>query len=182
MYNSLKVKRKSLKEYIGKLGEKSKPADLGKDKFLSITKKLFPVLILAAVLPLFIFVVFDPPGFSFSPRAGEEAELRLWIEPANVISSPDREVSLKVMALYENDSKVIPGVKVEVSTEPALLNKGSNLEYILPFSGKVVVGEISFVSQEVGEYSVFINESEVSYLESAEVDKIITAPATITIE
>ena len=182
MYNSLKVKRKSLKKYFGKLGEKSEPVDLGKDKFLSITKKLFPVLIIAALLPLFIFFVFDPPGFSFSPRADEETELRLWIEPANIFSSPGREVNVKVMALYENDSKVIPGVEIEVSSEPFLSNKGLNLEYGLPFSGKVVVGEVSFVPQKVGEYSVFIDESNVSYLKSAKVDKIITAPAIITIE
>jgi len=182
MYNSLKVKRKSLKQYIGKLGQKSKSNDLGKDKFLSITKKLFPVLIIAALLPLFIFFVFDPPGFSFSPRATEEAELRLWIEPANIISSPGREVNMKVMALYENSTKVIPGVGVKVSTDLVLTNKDLIVEYGLPFSGKVTVGEISFMPQEVGEYSVFINEGEVYYLESAEVDKIITAPATINIE
>ena len=182
MYNGLKVKVKPLKKFVQKLGEKSQPVNLGKERFLSITRKLFPVLVIAALLPLFIFFVFDPPGFNFSPRADEEVELRLWIEPANIISSPGREVNVKVMALYENDSKVIPGVRVEVSTEPALTNKGLILEYGLPFSGKVVVGEVSLVPQEVGEYSVFINESEVSYLESSEVDKIIIAPATITVE
>lgn len=150
------------------------------DKTMGFLRRLLPVFLLAAILPAVLYFVSMPPDLRFSPRADSESELRIWLEPAQVISSPNRQVTLSVKALFESESLLIPSITVVAESDG--LEVGNKLEYLRPFKGQVELGEMTITTSESGSFVVDIPTEKVEITAFTAPLTIITSPARIQVK
>lgn len=132
----------------------SQPTGVGR-----LIKKLAPVFVLAAILPVFLVVALSPTDLKFLTRADSDAELRIWFEPSQIITSPGKTTSLKVYAQFESDSQVLPGVSFRPVSEG--LHVQGEISYLKPFNGEIELGEIEVIAPTSGSFEVTIPQDTV---------------------
>jgi len=146
-------------------------------KFLRL---FLPFFLLAAVLPVFMFLVFRPPDFSFLTQADQDIKLRLWIEPSTVVTKVNENVKIDIVAFYEAESKLIPWVSFSLFSDPSVSLEKSQIKYSNPFRGRVVVDTLFLTASKVGTFSVSIPSEQVTTQDDSL--KVITSPATIIVK
>jgi hypothetical protein len=152
------------------------------NKVVTVIKKIIPLLILATFLPIFYGFLINPPSFNYSSQAEQIPELDIWLEPANVLTTIDKNVEFTVFARFDNNSKVIPGLEMELSTSPYLLLDKSKLSTFTSFSGKTTLGKVIVKATQNGEYQLSIPENSVSLIgPSIGTIKLNTAPASMVV-
>lgn len=122
----------------------------------SVVTKFVPLFLLAAILPFLIGFVVSPPKLGFMTKADSEGELRVWLEPANVVMSTGSEATLSVVAQYENDTKLIPEISMQVNSQGPVNVMGESLSYSIPFSGRAELGKIKITAIGPGKAVVSI--------------------------
>lgn len=144
--------------------------------FGRLLKKLTPVFVLAAILPVFLIVALSPPDLKFLTRADSDAELRIWFEPAQIVTSPGKSTTLKVYAQFESDSHVLPGVSFRPISNGVQLQ--GEISYLKPFNGEIELGEIQVIATTSGSFEVMIPQDMV---ETAYTNPlvVVTSPARI---
>ncbi|QQS39039.1 hypothetical protein IPM62_00255 [Candidatus Woesebacteria bacterium] len=150
-------------------------------KIVSFTKKLLPVFLLAAILPAFIFFITTPPNLRFSPQAQSDAELRLWFEPGNVVVSRGNEVDLKVIAMFESDSLIIPSIAINIASN-GIITKNQTIDYQRPFKGQVELGVVTVLAEESGNISVEIPLEDIQITAFDKPLQIFSSPAQIVVK
>jgi hypothetical protein len=162
-------------------GFKPDPVVADTKQVIKIAKNLLPVLFLAIFLPVFYGLVANPPQLKFLSHAGQNLELRIWLEPANVLTVKGHEVELTAFALFDNDSTNIPALKIKLSPDSSLSLDKAEISTFTSFSGKVSLGKIKVTPSASGEYKVTIPESGVVITGIEGPVKIVTAPASLTV-
>lgn len=126
-----------------------------------ILKSFLPIFVLSAMLPFLIGFVVSPPDIGFLTRADSSSELRVWLEPANVVMSRGSEASFTVVASFESDTMLIPEISLNIVGGPSLSVNNPNLSYSIPFSGKVELGKVTVAALESGQATLTIPEDSI---------------------
>lgn len=145
-----------------------------------LLRTFLPVFILSSFLPVFVLLVLKPPQVGFFTRADQSPTLRLWLEPASVVSTTGNFVQLQLMASFESGTTLIPTISVEVSPSEGLSVDNPLVERKIPFRGKVVLGTIQVAADSPGEYKLAINKESIE-IRAFDADlQIVTQPGNIT--
>ena len=149
-------------------------------KLGKLVKRLTPLFLLAAILPLFLFFISSPADVKFLTRASRESELRIWFEPSQIVSRTNSPIELKVFANFESES-LMPGVELVAQSDD--LQVQGEVTYLKPFNGQIEIGTVSVMTgSEIGIFEVQIPSELVSPTAfEGELD-IITSSATIRVQ
>jgi hypothetical protein len=124
-------------------------------------KKYLPIFFLSSLLPVFIFTLSSSTqSLRFFTKAGSEQEFSIWIEPANVVVSPDTNVDLEIIGLFENEG-LLPSVSLEVKGDGLEFVNGTHISYMKPFNGQVVLGKVTVHANNSGSYTVTIPKDSI---------------------
>ncbi|OGM28308.1 hypothetical protein A2801_02520 [Candidatus Woesebacteria bacterium RIFCSPHIGHO2_01_FULL_41_10] len=156
--------------------QRNPPSDIFK-----LMYRFAPVFLLAAALPFLMFFVVSPPELGLLTRADTDSQLRMWLEPATVVTEPGRTVDLRVMAAFDDDRKLIPQIKAQVTGDKGIEVLSSSVEYKTPFNGQVELGvvKVSAIGFEGGK--VLIPQDLVEIRAFDEPLEIVTSPAEIVV-
>lgn len=128
---------------------------------LKVLGRFLPVFVLAAALPFLIGFVAAPPDISFLTRADEAQELRVWLEPANVILRPGSSTELSVVAQFDGDGKLIPEISLSIVSEGGVTLENENITHSIPFSGRAEIGKVTVRAASVGQAVVSIPKENI---------------------
>lgn len=132
-------------------------------RFSVLIKKLSPVLIISAILPIFLFLVYNPPDYAFSPRADVNPTLRVWFKPAQTTMNEDSQVEIAVFASFDNSSgEVIRSLSFDLITSSGVHINPQVLVNTTPFSGQQQIGNITVRSTSTGTATVGIDETSIN--------------------
>lgn len=140
---------------------KTASAYSGSKNLLRFLSRFLPVFLLAAVLPFLIGFVVAPPDISFFTRADEPSELRVWIEPANLVISPDSATEVSIMAQFDGEGKLVPGVSLSILATGSVTVDSPNVTRRVPFSGRSELGKVLLRAKNAGTGQVAIPEGSV---------------------
>lgn len=123
-------------------------------------KKFIPLFALAIFLPMVVIAATAPGKNLIESQAGNERELRVWIEPSTLIIAKDKSVKVKVVAQYDTETKVIPflGGKL-VASDASIVEVVNSFEYSKPFSGTISVGEVEVKALKAGSATLAIDQA-----------------------
>lgn len=130
----------------------------------NITKlvtRFLPVFLLAAILPFLIGFVVAPPDISFLTRADATSELRVWIEPANVVMSPGTSTEVSVIAQFGGEGKLVPEVSLALVGTGSVEVTNQNITHSIPFSGRVELARVTVSARSPGTGQVTIPRDSV---------------------
>jgi len=108
----------------------------------TVATRFLPLFLLAAILPFLIGFVVSPPKLGFMTRADSEGELRVWLEPANLVMSAGSEAEFSVVAYYENGTRLIPEISLEVAVSGPVSVVDRAVARSVPFSGRTELGKV----------------------------------------
>lgn len=139
-----------------------------------------PLFILAGILPITLNLVRNPVTERFNSEAAAN-DLTIWFTPNRVITSPNKSVKLTVHAHFESQN-LFPGITfpVEVTGSASIINPQIN--FIKPFNGEVVLGEITIQPIKQGELVISVDPSTVKSETFNETFQVITSSAKITVQ
>jgi len=126
----------------------------------SNARKLFwrflPIFVLAAFLPFLIGLVISPSNLDFSAQADTDLELRVWMEPSEILTSKGRESSVDIYAQFDSDNRLIPELTVTLVPTGNITIDREKFSYNAPFRGKVHLGavRVSTISSGIAEISI----------------------------
>ncbi len=146
----------------------------------SMLKRLAPLFVLSAMLPLFIFFISSPADVKFLTKANNDSELRVWIEPAHVVTRPNTSIELRVYANFESDTKLLPGITFSAFSDT--LDVEGDISYLRPFNGKVELGTISAISPSEGVFTITIPEDSIETTAFDAPLVIKTSPSTVYVK
>jgi len=117
----------------------------------------FSFFAIAAILPILMFGVLNPDSLKTFIRADQPSDLRIWFEPAEIVTHPGIKFKVKIMASYEDKYNLVP--KVEASIRP---NKDLNIvpdkiAYEKPFSGTVELGNYDVSANTYGTFNLEVS-------------------------
>jgi hypothetical protein len=151
-------------------------------KSFKIVSRFLPLFLLAAILPFMIALVAAPPDIDFLTRADSEQELRVWIEPANVVMSEGGSTTLTVMVQYDGETSLIPEISLDTaSSEMVSISSESRLTYSTPFSGKVELGKIIITADGKGSGNVSVLKDSIVITAFDAPLEISTADANVVV-
>lgn len=148
--------------------------------YFKILKRFAPVFLLALALPFLMTIVLTPSNLRFQTEATGESELRIWLEPANVIMSNGEDATLSVFAQYDGDM-LVPEINFEVHADGPVSIAESSYKYATPFSGRVELAKINISAFEEGRALVLIPADKVSLTAFTLPVKIITANSNVIV-
>ena len=157
-----------------------KKSSLNKKKISKLLRIFLPVFVLAAMLPFFIAFVVSPPKVNFFTNADTPPELRVWLEPADIISSVGRETKLEVYAQFDSDSKLVPEISFDIRANGKVNISPLNMTYHTPFRGKVHIGTVSVTPKSVGESIISVPKDSISVVAYDGPLSVKTAVAKLT--
>lgn len=108
--------------------------------------------------------------------ATRNAELRVWVEPAEAIIKVGKPVTVEVVAEYVDPILVFPSLGAQLAPSSSLVLSSSNLNLEEEFAGRVTLGEVKITALEPGTHTVEIVPESVKT--SFPDVKVITAKAT----
>jgi hypothetical protein len=116
---------------------------------------------LAAILPILLIGVLNSEGLKTMIRANQPNELRIWFEPAEVITHPKVKFKIKVMAEYDSSDSLVPKVETTLKKNGDFNIDNPKISYETPFSGKVVLGNYEMTTNSTGTFSLEIPSAAV---------------------
>jgi hypothetical protein len=119
------------------------------------------LVVAAALLPVALMGVLNPEGLRFVTRADQPNEMRVWIEPAEVITKPGIKVKLTVMGNFESETSLVPEFKGTVKSDTGIEITPTEISYKEPFRGAVALGTFYAVAKQDGQFEVKIDEDSV---------------------
>lgn len=135
--------------------------------------------LLSAMVVSFSFFA-NPGRVKLSSSADNNRQVRVWIEPNNIITGVGKNTELTVMAEYDAEADSITQLQVGFNSEASLNMDKNYLLYKSPFDGKVAIGKIVVTPNVYGNYKINIpQESVVVTNLSNKPINIITSPATL---
>ncbi len=120
------------------------------------------LVVMAAILPMALVGLMSPGGFSLNSRADSAKQLNVWLEPAEVVARPGKAFRLQVVAELNNKNTIVPQLSGWVTADKGLNVSNTAINYSKPFSGKVVLGELTVTTTSEGKYEVHVEESSIS--------------------
>lgn len=110
----------------------------------------------ALLLPVVLAATLNPDGISFLTKADKPAEMRIWLEPAEVLTKPGVKFKLAVMGEYTDTTKILPSVDLVLTHAADVQMTADKLNYVVPFRGTVKLGEVEVTVKKAGEYQIMI--------------------------
>lgn len=148
--------------------------------FKPVLKKFSLLFLLAAVLPV-LLIGFQSGQFTFFSQASKQPELRIWFEPSSIVVEMGEEVSVKVVAEFIENNKLVTGILANVTGDSNLNIDPQNFAYTVPFQGRSVVAEINFVPSVPGTYTVDLENVDIQTPLKDPV-QLVTSPLTLMVE
>lgn len=108
-----------------------------------------PFLFLAAILPVLLFAVLAM-RLSFFPRASAPGQLRIWMEPTVQIIKPNQKTTVVVMAAFESENLLLPGLTVDLNLEGPGKTPTTTLTHLTAFRGRIEVGKVEITPTATG--------------------------------
>jgi hypothetical protein len=143
------------------------------------TGKLFPLLLVVAVLPALVVLTASFKSMDLLSRAQAGDELRLFFEPVTVSTTINQPVKLTLMAGYDAGGKIVPGFSAVLSSDPSVLVLPQRVEYNKPFRGRVFAETIEVVPSQSGTFTLDI---PVDLVKTDRFEaEVRTVPATIIV-
>jgi hypothetical protein len=143
--------------------KKKRAQAAGMSKLFGGMKRFVPVFLLFMFLPFFMALVMDPPDLRFFTGATvEKNDLRVWVEPSSVVVDSGSSVELSVVASFESEEKLIPGLNVRVAADSGVNLSNSSIISNKPFKGQMVIGTFEATALKSGTYEIRIPEGLVS--------------------
>ena len=149
---------------------------------LTILRQFLPIFMLSLLLPFFVVLAMRPSELRFMTKADQNLELRLWFEPSTVIVNSGDTAELRMVALFEADTKLIPTLTATAKSSPAVSILNGTLSYKKPFRGQVVMGTVKVAANDPGTYGVTIPIEEVQIQAFSDEVKILSTPAKIIVK
>jgi hypothetical protein len=143
-------------------------------------QRFSPIFLLAGLLPVFLMFATSKQNYSLNTQAAKNLELRLWLEPAAVITSRGARVELEVKAAFENETELAPSLTVKLQPSSNIIIDHSTIQYPSPFRGQVVLDRIVVTAQTRGIHTISIPLENIQF-PLANVT-MITSPATIVVK
>lgn len=148
-------------------------------KWPNIFKKFLPVFLLAAILPLLLIGAVRTSRYNFLSRA-ESRVLRLWFEPATVVTSPNAVVTLQLIAEFDISNTPIPSLTATLEADSSLIVDPINISYQKQFRGRTKIADIQVRANSAGSFTINIPQSSVNTTLSPLT--VMTSPATIFVK
>jgi hypothetical protein len=137
----------------------AKPSALG----LKISGTVLVSLVFAAaILPVMLAGVLNPQGLSLITRADEADEIRIWFEPAEVVTKPGVKFKLDVMADFESETQIIPAISAIIQHGSDLSINLEKVVYDTPFRGVTKIGTIEVKAESEGKFELGIDPNSVA--------------------
>lgn len=162
-----------------RLSKNRPPSDY--KKLIRVLKSFLPVFVLAAMLPFLIGMVMAPQKISFFTRADSNADLRIWLDPPEIVMSKGSETTLTVYANFESDTKLIPEIALQVGSGRLISINNPKVKYATPFKGRQEIGKISVVALDSGIEVVGVQKDSITLTTLDTPVEITTGSAKITI-
>lgn len=135
--------------------------------------------LVAAILPVLMWGMVGTDNLRLLTRADTPTPLRLWFEPAAVVTKPGQKFELVLMAEYDDKNKLIPQVKAGLRAGAGLKVEPLEVEYRQAFVGRVELGRFEVEVLEPGTQRVEVRPGSVNTtLPDVDVE---TAAAQITV-
>jgi hypothetical protein len=164
-------------------GQKKRRVWGGSGGYARFIKSFLPVFMVALFLPFFVALTLRPTDIRFFTKAEKDSEtLRIWIEPSTVVCAPGSRVELRVMALFESEDVLIPGMKIGLVPEGAASVEPASVSIKKPFKGQVEVGRVKVTPLSLGNIKVTIPESMVEVISYSGKLSIVTGPANLIVK
>jgi|GEM_PF-3431737 len=141
--------------------ESGKSSRLQGFEALDFIKKFLPVFVLFFFLPFLVMLVMRPSELRFIGRADQNDELRMWLEPSTVVMESGDSTTLKVVASFEHESRVIPALTYKVVPVGFLKPDRMDFRYQKPFRGQVTLGEVVITGLQAGDFEVSIPKESI---------------------
>lgn len=159
----------------------SKTPSINKSGFLLVLRQLFPVFVLAAFLPVGLMMVLSSQNFTWFSRAEKSLEINLWLEPQELVVYSGQPVTLRVMAEFIDEKRLILSLSAQAEVNPQNPIVPQIISYTKPFRGRLQIGTISFTPSFLGNYHISLPKNEV-IINSAEPVSVVTAASDIYVE
>ncbi|HCS78896.1 TPA: hypothetical protein DIV55_04080 [Patescibacteria group bacterium] len=119
-------------------------------------KRLTPIALLAAVIPVLVLLVTSPVKLTLFSQASATSELRVWLEPDILHLAPGESGEVWVMAKFSPENKLLQNLTVLVQTENDKISLNpSEVRMPNPFYGWIRVGTIRVTAPQTrGSYSI----------------------------
>lgn len=121
----------------------------------------FSLIIAAALLPVALMGVLNPDGLRLVTKADQPNEMRVWIEPAEVITKPGMVVKLKVMGNFESETSLVPEFKGALTADTGVSLNSTEVVYKEPFRGVVTLGTVTAIAKTDGQFEVKVDGDSV---------------------
>lgn len=155
---------------------------LSSRRTVKILLKFLPVFVLAAVLPFLIGLVVTPSNIGFFTRADTEPELRVWLEPANILMSSGSTAELTLVAQFDAESLLIPEIALELSSRGGVVMDNTKFVHSIPFRGRKEIGKVYIRGVSPGNAEVIIPQESVAITAFEGPLIVTTAKANVIVE
>lgn len=123
---------------------------------------LASLLFSAAMLPVVLMGVLNPEGLSFMTKAEDTNEIRVWLEPAEVVTKPGAHFTLVIMADFESGTMIAPKVEATFRHDAAVKVSQEKISYKEPFRGQTKLGTVEVEVNKEGQYEIELDSGSVS--------------------
>ncbi len=134
---------------------------------------------LAAILPVVLFGALSPERLNFLTSADQPGELRVWIEPETVVAKIGTEARLRVYAEFDDRTKLIPQLSLQVVSDSSLKLITEQIDYPSAFAGKTEIGVIRFKALQTGTSRIEIPKEQIKI--SLDGISIVTGSTTVVV-
>lgn len=152
-------------------------------KLIATIKKSSPVLIVSAILPVFLFFLYNPPELTYSPRASVNPELRIWFEPSSVSVNVGQGYEIDLYASMDNkEGYVVRNLSFRTQESHFVQTDKEEYSFETPFSAEQLLGTISIYPESSGEHKLYIDNGSVEFEPKLDETTISTGPLSIYVK
>jgi hypothetical protein len=116
---------------------------------------------MGAILPVVIWGVVNKQQLAILASAKPMDEMRLWLEPPEVVMTVGQKTKFTIMAEYSRTDKLIPMIKTNIQSDEGLKTNTSEIIYNWGFSGKTKIGEVEVEAVSRGARNLAILDNSV---------------------
>lgn len=148
--------------------------------FKNSGKIFFSMAFLAGFLPVMIWLVVSKGQFNLVSKADENRQIRLWVEPPEIVMSAGQTYTFNLFAQANQDNLLIPSINLNTFTQEGLTIINPQHSYTSAFGGKTVVGTVEVIAEIPGTYSIYIDEPSVDV--GLKGIPVVSAPAKVIVQ
>lgn len=143
-------------------------------EFLHTSRRLLPVFVIAAFLPVVAYFL-GTGSFSLNSQADTTPELRLWFEPTKVLVSSRQPVTLTLMGEYVDSAHFSGEGDVSiVANDPSVNITPTTISTATSFRGRTSLGTVSVTPTRRGDFTITL----VPQFDTADIN-VVTSSASI---